>query len=316
MIVKLTSLTLIILIALISLTSAINTKILIKTEPFHNIILRIQSPTTKAEITSLYGKTNISGTLVLDYQANINKLDFLIIARLFGETILTKEFDDIAVSSLITLSTINETAQIQQAADPIPTADNNETAPSLNISANTSNNQSIITNLTASNETSSITGFSISDNAKNIGKKIGYVFIVAVLLAGLVLVFRRARIKRNTQTTFNDEINDIVHKLHEAEREIKSLRNKNESLEQAQKEFAQAREKWERTSGYRYRADTPRYKYKPDSEQHHHNPTPNRDNWNRPQPQKQPENNSEIKIDEENQEQKRNTDSQNPNNPF
>ena len=309
MINKLTSLILIILISLTTLTSAIDTKILIKTEPFHNIILRIQSPTTKAEITSLYGKTNISGTLVLDYQANINKLDFLIIARLFGETVLTREFDDINIEPLTILSTINETAQSQQAANPIPipAITDNETSPSINLSVSATNNQSNITNLTASNETNSITGFSISDNVKNIGKKVGYVFIVAILLAGLILTFRRMRIKRNTQTTFNDEINDIVRKLHEAEREIKDLRNKNISLEQAQKEFTQAREKLERTTGYGYR---------PANEQHR-TQIPNRSNWNRPQPQKQPENNKNIRADKQNQEQKENReDSQDSNNPF
>ncbi len=50
-----------IFIVLMAFVSAENIKIMVKTEPFHNLILRIQSPIAGTEITSLYGKTNVSG---------------------------------------------------------------------------------------------------------------------------------------------------------------------------------------------------------------------------------------------------------------
>ncbi len=239
-----------IFLLLITFAKAESVKIMAKTEPFHNIILRIQNPMTGSEIISLYGKTNVSGTVVWDYDANINKLDFLLIARLFGETVLTEEFDDITVKPLITLSTLNETEIIVPAPSEQTISDD-----TLIDSVDTSES----TNLTEDEkESTKITGFSISEKTKDISKKGIYILVLVLISGSLFFIFKKVRTKKDEQTTFNDEINDIVSKLHEAEREIKNLRNKNLILEQAQRNFMQAKDKWERTMGYsRTRINTP-----------------------------------------------------------
>lgn len=238
----------IIFIVLIAFAKAEGVKIIAKTEPFHNLILRIQNPMTGSEIISLYGKTNVSGTFVWDYDANINKLDFLLILRLFGETVLTQEFKDITVKPLITLSTINET-ELQVPANVDQTIVNSDTINSTNSTKLSKITENQVGSLDEE-ELTQITGFTISENFKDVSKKAVYILIAMLLAGSLFFIFKKTRAKNNEQTTFNDEINDVVRKLHEAEREIKDLRNKNIALDQAQKNFMQAREKWEKIRGY------------------------------------------------------------------
>ncbi len=177
--------------------------------------------------------------------------------RLFGETVLTQEFDDIAVKPLITLSTKNETEEIIPIIVEQTIFDDNATIDSTNIdeAKEIKENQASNSN---EEESTKITGFSISENTKEISKNAIYILVIIIIAGSLLFIFKKVRTKNNNQNSFNDEINDIVSKLHEAEREIKNLRNKNIALEQAQRNFMQAQDKWEKTMGYsRTRINTP-----------------------------------------------------------
>lgn len=249
------------LIVLVQFASALDTKILVRSEPFHNIILRIQNPVTKSEMLSVYGKTNVSGTVAFNYTTSNDKLDFTIIVRLFGETVLTKEFDDITARPLITLSTYNESEE----SVPATTIEPETTTPTEN---NLTTNSSIVTQDNPEDEASSITGRSISsDETKIFSSKILYYILGGILLAGIfMMILRRSRNSKSTpphELTVSDELDDIEKKLRDASREIRDLKNKNASLEKTQKEYMQAKEKLERVSGYKPRPE-PAYRQRPE----------------------------------------------------
>ena len=265
------------LAALLPSVQAIPSQIVINTESFHDLIVRVVSgPDSDVVVNTVYGKTNSSGQAVINYSTPNDRLSFLVLVRLFGETVITKRFNNIQVSNSMLLNFKNETTQENaedQQDDPSSNQSSNgnvDVNVSLNSTANDSNanTETAKTNKEKSNK---ITGFFVSEQTGGPTKKVYYSIIaIFAITVSIILLKRRYKnkelygvqppqvidnprpkfgltlFKKSEQPkTMSDELLDAERKIKEAEEEIRKIKAKNAQLLIAEKEYLQARKRYE-----------------------------------------------------------------------
>ena len=271
-------LSIVLLILVFSLVSAIDTKIKIKTLPVHKVSIFIYPSGKLAFIESAHNNSDIYGNLEVTHSSGHKDIDIIVKVSKDGEKIFLEKFDGYKAGGPISIRIDNEEITGNYAEPTKGESPGNESAGEIEneVVANESLNDSVNENEAGANGTS-IAGAVISDsNNDEISRTVYYLIAgVVIVLAIVFLLYRRFSVgnlnvpvnkgsavpvnnpnvpvnngialsSRTSETNLTDrEVRRLRMQLTTAQREIIRLKNENR-IQEIQKKIEEEKKEVDR----------------------------------------------------------------------
>lgn len=239
------------------LVSSIDATINVKSEPYHNIVLRVYNPQSGSSVTSMTQEADEKGITQFTLGLSLSTIN----VELIEVHPLTNEkrnavFEGVPVTSLIELefepleSPVEESpAEIPQETEEVPAEE-----PEVNVTVEEEKELEVQTQeIPVENSAKGLTGFIVQDGKPAEG---AYFLGIAALLVigGLVFMAYRAKqsiiAAQNNTDDFGKELKDAEKKLKEAQREIEDIKSRrNPEMKKAEEEFLKAKANYEKMTG-------------------------------------------------------------------